>query len=49
MTFDDPGWSLFDRGGRLETLGRDECRRLLGSTNVAVSDTALTSGRASCR
>jgi uncharacterized protein len=34
MTFDDPRWSLLDRGGRLETLYRDECRRLLGSTNV---------------
>jgi nitroimidazol reductase NimA-like FMN-containing flavoprotein (pyridoxamine 5'-phosphate oxidase superfamily) len=34
MTFDDPGWSLLDRGGRLETLHRDECRRLLASTNV---------------
>lgn len=34
MTFDDPGWSLLDRGGRLETLDRDESRRLHGSTNV---------------
>jgi Pyridoxamine 5'-phosphate oxidase len=34
MTFDNPGWSLLDRGGRLETLDREECRRLLGSTNV---------------
>jgi uncharacterized protein len=34
MTLDNAGWSLLARGGRLETLGRDECRRLLGSTNV---------------
>jgi nitroimidazol reductase NimA-like FMN-containing flavoprotein (pyridoxamine 5'-phosphate oxidase superfamily) len=31
---DDSGWTLLDRGGRLETLGRDECRRLLDSTNI---------------
>jgi hypothetical protein len=34
MTIDDAGWSLLDRGGRLETLEREECRRLLGSTSV---------------
>jgi Pyridoxamine 5'-phosphate oxidase len=34
MTVDNAGWSLLDRGGRLETLDRDECRSLLGSTNV---------------
>ena len=34
MTVDHAGWSLLDRGGRLETLDHDECRRLLGSTNV---------------
>ena len=34
MTIDNAAWSLLDRGGRLETLDRDECRRLLGSTNV---------------
>jgi hypothetical protein len=34
MTIDNAGWSLLDRGGRLETLEREECRRLLGSTSV---------------
>jgi uncharacterized protein len=34
MTIDNAAWSLLDRGGRLETLDRDECRGLLGSTNV---------------
>ena len=34
MTLDNAGWSLLDRGGRLETLDRDECRRLLGSTSI---------------
>jgi hypothetical protein len=34
MTLDNAGWSVLDRGGRLETLDRDECRRLLGSTNI---------------
>ena len=34
MTVDNAGWSLLDRGGRLETLDRDECRRLLGSANI---------------
>jgi uncharacterized protein len=34
VTTDNAAWSLLDRGGRLETLDRDECRRLLGSTNV---------------
>ena len=34
MTLDNAGWSLLDRGGRLETLDRDECRRLLGSANI---------------
>ena len=34
MTVDNAGWSLLDRGGRLETLDRDECRRLLESTNI---------------
>jgi Pyridoxamine 5'-phosphate oxidase len=34
MTLDNAGWSLLDRGGRLETLDRDECRRLLGSANM---------------
>jgi hypothetical protein len=34
MTIDDAGWSLLDRRGRLETLERWECRRLLGSTSV---------------
>jgi hypothetical protein len=34
MTLDNAGWSLLDRGGRLEILDRDECRRLLGSTNI---------------
>jgi uncharacterized protein len=31
---DNSGWSLLDRGGRLEVLDRDECRRLLGSSNI---------------
>jgi nitroimidazol reductase NimA-like FMN-containing flavoprotein (pyridoxamine 5'-phosphate oxidase superfamily) len=31
---DNFGLSLLDRGGRLETLDRDECRRLLDSTNI---------------
>ena len=31
---DNAGWSLLDRGGRLERLDREECRRLLGSTNI---------------
>ena len=31
---DNSGWSLLDRGGRLEALDRDECRRLLGSSNI---------------
>ena len=31
---DSSGWSLLDRGGRLEVLDRDECRRLLGSSNI---------------
>ena len=34
MTLDNVAWSLLDRGGRLEKLDRDECRRLLGSTNI---------------
>jgi uncharacterized protein len=34
MTVDSAGWSLLDRGGRRETLEPDECRCLLGSTNV---------------
>jgi uncharacterized protein len=34
VTTDNAAWSLLDRGGRLETLDGDECRRLLGSTNV---------------
>jgi hypothetical protein len=34
MTLDNAAWSLLDRGGRLETLDRDECRRLLGSTTI---------------
>jgi len=34
MTLDNAAWSLLDRGGRLETLDREECRRLLGSTNI---------------
>ena len=34
MTLDSAAWSLLDRGGRLEKLDRDECRRLLGSTNI---------------
>ncbi len=34
MTLDNAAWSLLDRGGRLEKLDRDECRRLLGSTNI---------------
>jgi len=34
MTLDNAAWSLLDRGGRLETLDRDECRLLLGSTNI---------------
>jgi uncharacterized protein len=34
MTIDSAGWSLLDRGGRLETLDREECRRLLSSTSV---------------
>ena len=34
MTLDNAGWSLLDRGGRLETLDRDECRHLLSSTNI---------------
>jgi uncharacterized protein len=31
---DNSWWSLLDRGGRLETLDRDECRRLLDSMNI---------------
>jgi hypothetical protein len=31
---DNSWWSLLDRGGRLETLERDESRRLLESTNI---------------
>ena len=31
---DNSGWSLLDRGGRLEVLDRDECCRLLGSSNI---------------
>jgi len=31
---DNSGWSLLDRGGRLEALDRDECRRLLESSNI---------------
>jgi hypothetical protein len=31
---DNSGWSLLDRGGRLETLDRDECRRLLEATSI---------------
>jgi uncharacterized protein len=31
---DSSWWSLLDRGGRLETLDRDECRRLLDSTHI---------------
>jgi hypothetical protein len=31
---DNSGWSLLDRGGRLEVLDRDDCRRLLGSSNI---------------
>jgi hypothetical protein len=31
---DNSGWSLLDRGGRLEVLDRDECRWLLGSSNI---------------
>jgi uncharacterized protein len=27
-------WSLLDRGGRLEALDRDECRRLVDSSNI---------------
>jgi nitroimidazol reductase NimA-like FMN-containing flavoprotein (pyridoxamine 5'-phosphate oxidase superfamily) len=34
MTLDNAAWPLLDRGGRLETLDRDECRRRLGSTTV---------------
>jgi uncharacterized protein len=34
MTLDNAAWSLLDRGGRLENLDRDECRRLLGSTTI---------------
>jgi len=34
MTLDNAAWSLLDRGGRLETLDREGCRRLLGSTNI---------------
>jgi uncharacterized protein len=34
MTVDNAGWSLLDRRGRLETLDRDECRRLLDATKV---------------
>ena len=31
---DNAGWSLLDRGGRLESLDREECRRLLESANI---------------
>ena len=31
---DNSGGSLLDRGGRLEALDRDECRRLLESSNI---------------
>jgi nitroimidazol reductase NimA-like FMN-containing flavoprotein (pyridoxamine 5'-phosphate oxidase superfamily) len=34
MTVDNAGWPLLDRGGRLETLDRDECHRLLSSANI---------------
>jgi uncharacterized protein len=34
MSVDTTVWSLLDRGGRLETLDHEECRRLLGSTTV---------------
>lgn len=34
MTADYAGWSLLDRRGRLEDLSRDECRRLLSTTNI---------------
>jgi uncharacterized protein len=33
MSVDNAEWPLLDRG-RLETLDRDECRRLLSSTNI---------------
>ena len=34
MTAVYAGWSLLGSGGRLEALARDECRRLLSSTNI---------------
>jgi uncharacterized protein len=34
MNLGNAGWSLLDRGGRMETLDRDECHRLLSSTNI---------------
>lgn len=34
MTADNTAWSLLDRGGRLERLDPDECRRLLGSMRI---------------
>jgi nitroimidazol reductase NimA-like FMN-containing flavoprotein (pyridoxamine 5'-phosphate oxidase superfamily) len=33
-TANNAGWSLLDRGGRLESLDREECRRLLESANI---------------
>jgi hypothetical protein len=46
---DNSGWSLLDRGDRLEALERDEYRRLLESSNIGASCTALTPDLASCR
>jgi uncharacterized protein len=34
MTVGDARWSLVYRGGRLETLDRQECRRLLSSMRI---------------
>jgi hypothetical protein len=45
MTVDNAGWSLLDRGGRLETLDRDECRRLLDATKVGPEDATPMTGR----
>ena len=49
MTFDNPGWSLLDRGGRLETLDREEVAAFSARPMSAVSATAPTSGLASCQ
>ena len=48
MTFNDPGWSVLDRGGRLERWTATSAAAFSVPRMSAASDTALTSGRASC-